>query len=38
MLSYNDAWMFLLKTFLFVSPAVLILRKPTGHAPVGEMH
>jgi MFS transporter, DHA2 family, multidrug resistance protein len=38
MLSYNDAWMFILVTFVLVSPAILILRKPQGHAAVGEMH
>jgi DHA2 family multidrug resistance protein len=39
MLSYNDAWMFILVTFVLVSPAILILRKPKGHAAVaGEMH
>jgi DHA2 family multidrug resistance protein len=38
MLSYNDAWMFILFTFVLVAPAVLILRKPEGHAAVGEMH
>jgi MFS transporter, DHA2 family, multidrug resistance protein len=38
MLAYNDSWMFLLKTFLVVSPAVLILRKPSGHGPVADVH
>jgi DHA2 family multidrug resistance protein len=38
MLSYNDAWMFILVTFVLVSPAILILRKPAGHATAGEMH
>ena len=28
MLSYNDAWMMLLGTFVAVSPAILLLRKP----------
>jgi DHA2 family multidrug resistance protein len=28
MLSYNDAWLVLLVTFLVVSPAILLLRKP----------
>ncbi|MGH7741124.1 MAG: MFS transporter, partial [Candidatus Eiseniibacteriota bacterium] len=28
MLSYNDAWLLLLTTFLVVSPAILLLRKP----------
>jgi MFS transporter, DHA2 family, multidrug resistance protein len=30
MLSYNDAWMLLLITFLVVAPAILLLRKPRG--------
>ena len=30
MLSYNDAWMLLLLTFLIVSPAILLLRRPKG--------
>jgi DHA2 family multidrug resistance protein len=30
MLSYNDAWMLLLSTFVVVSPAILLLRKPRG--------
>src|SRR5690242_8570577 len=39
MLSYNDAWMFILVTFALVSPAILILRKPKGNAAgAGEMH
>ena len=37
MLSYNDAWMMILLSFVLVAPAVLILRKPRGHADV-EMH
>ena len=28
MLSYNDAWMLLLITFICVSPAILLLRRP----------
>ena len=32
MLSYNDAWMLLLLTFLVVSPAIILLRKPRGRA------
>jgi DHA2 family multidrug resistance protein len=28
MLSYNDAWMLLLITFVVVSPAILLLRRP----------
>jgi len=36
MLSYNDAWMLLLLTFLIVSPAILLLRSHSGSraAPV----
>ncbi len=30
MLSYNDAWKLLLITFVLVSPAILLLRKPRG--------
>jgi DHA2 family multidrug resistance protein len=30
MLSYNDAWMLLLLTFIVVSPAIFLLRKPRG--------
>jgi DHA2 family multidrug resistance protein len=33
MLSYNDAWMLLLITFLVVSPAILLLRRPHGTTP-----
>ena len=33
MLSYNDAWMLLLITFLAVAPAILLLRKPRGTTP-----
>jgi MFS transporter, DHA2 family, multidrug resistance protein len=35
MLSYNDAWMLLLLSFLIVSPAILLLRRPRGggHSP-----
>jgi DHA2 family multidrug resistance protein len=28
MLSYNDAWGLLLMTFVIVTPAILLLRKP----------
>jgi MFS transporter, DHA2 family, multidrug resistance protein len=39
MLSYNDAWMLLLLTFLLVSPAILILRKSRGRsAPPADAH
>jgi DHA2 family multidrug resistance protein len=40
MLSFNDAWMMLLATFIVVSPAILLLRKPrplTGR-PAPEAH
>ena len=30
MLSYNDAWMMILLTFVLVAPAILLLRKPRG--------
>ena len=30
MLSYNDAWMLLLLTFVFVAPAILLLRARRG--------
>jgi hypothetical protein len=30
MLSYNDAWILLMITFIVVSPAILLLRKPRG--------
>jgi DHA2 family multidrug resistance protein len=35
MLSYNDAWMVILLTFVCVSPAILLLRKPRGGAGAG---
>jgi DHA2 family multidrug resistance protein len=38
MLSYNDAWMLILKSFLLTAPAILILRKPRGRAAMGEAH
>jgi DHA2 family multidrug resistance protein len=40
MLSYNDAWMMLLATFVVVSPAILLLRKPRafGARPAPEAH
>jgi DHA2 family multidrug resistance protein len=38
MLSYNDAWMLLLITFVFVSPAILLLRKPRGRAMAVDAH
>jgi DHA2 family multidrug resistance protein len=34
MLSYNDAWMLILLSFVVVAPAVLILKKPKGHGAV----
>jgi DHA2 family multidrug resistance protein len=30
MLSFNDAWLFVLLVFMLVSPAILLLRKPKG--------
>jgi DHA2 family multidrug resistance protein len=38
MLSYNDAWMLLLFTFLAVSPAILILRRPKGRGAAVDAH
>jgi DHA2 family multidrug resistance protein len=38
MLAYNDAWMLILITFACTSPAILLLRKPRGAAPVGDAH
>ena len=38
MLSYNDAWMLLLLTFLIVSPAILLLRRPKGRAAAVDAH
>ncbi|MDQ6718385.1 MAG: DHA2 family efflux MFS transporter permease subunit, partial [Gemmatimonadota bacterium] len=32
MLSFNDAWVFVLIVFVCVSPAILVLRRPRGHA------
>jgi hypothetical protein len=31
MLSFNDAWVFILIVFVCVSPAILLLRKPKPH-------
>jgi len=33
MLAYNDAWLLLAISFLFVTPLVFLLRKPRGRAP-----
>ena len=38
MLSYNDAWMLILKSFLLTAPAILLLRKPRGRAAMGDAH
>ena len=39
MLSYNDAWMLLLLTFLLVSPAILLLRSHRAlRAPAVDAH
>ncbi len=39
LLSFNDAWMFVLVVFALVSPSILILRKPArGVAPPADAH
>ena len=39
MLSYNDAWMLLLLSFLMVSPAILLLRTSRGRrGAAGDAH
>ena len=38
MLSYNDAWMMILISFVLVAPAILILKKPGGHGAAAEAH
>jgi DHA2 family multidrug resistance protein len=38
MLSYNDTWMLILKSFVLTAPAILVIRKPKGRAAPGEMH
>jgi DHA2 family multidrug resistance protein len=38
MLSYNDAWMLILATFVLIAPAILILRRPKAHGPVEAGH
>jgi DHA2 family multidrug resistance protein len=38
MLSYNDAWILLLITFVVVSPTILLLRKPKGKAVAIDAH
>ena len=38
MLSYNDAWILLLLTFLVVSPAIFMLRRPRGGGPAVDAH
>jgi MFS transporter, DHA2 family, multidrug resistance protein len=38
MLSYNDAWILLLLTFLIVSPAILLLRRPKGRSAAVDAH
>ena len=35
MLSYNDAWILLLITFVVVSPAILLLKRPKHGLSVG---
>jgi DHA2 family multidrug resistance protein len=38
MLSYNDAWLLLLLTFVIVAPAILLLRKPRGRMAAVDAH
>jgi MFS transporter, DHA2 family, multidrug resistance protein len=38
MLSYNDAWLLLLLTFVIVAPAILLLRKPRGRVAAVDAH
>jgi len=38
MLAYNDAWLFILLSFLCVIPAVFLLRKPKGRAAAVDAH
>ena len=38
MLAYNDSWMLILLSFVVVTPAVLLLRPPKGHAAAVDMH
>ncbi len=39
MLSFNDAWIFVLVVFVLVSPSILLLRRPTrGPVPVADAH
>ena len=38
MLAYNDAWLFILISFLIVIPAVFLLRRPSARGAAVEMH
>ncbi len=38
MLSYNDAWMLILISFVIVAPAILILKKPRGAGAGADAH
>jgi len=38
MLSYNDAWLLLLLTFILVSPAIFLLRRHRGGGPAVDAH
>jgi DHA2 family multidrug resistance protein len=38
MLAYNDAWMLILLSFVFVMPAVFLLRKPRGPVALVDAH
>jgi DHA2 family multidrug resistance protein len=38
MLSYNDTWMLILKSFLITLPAILVIRRPKGRAAPVDAH
>jgi MFS transporter, DHA2 family, multidrug resistance protein len=38
MLSYNDTWMLILKSFIITAPAILVIRRPKGGAAAAGMH
>jgi MFS transporter, DHA2 family, multidrug resistance protein len=38
MLSYNDTWMLILKSFIITAPAILVIRKPRGRAAPADLH
>jgi DHA2 family multidrug resistance protein len=37
-LAYNDSWLLILKSFVVIIPAVLVLRRPRGGGPVVDAH